>query len=564
MKKNVKYILVLFISIVAFFSCEYDDNENYDVSWPIPEITSVSSYNDFLSSEITLTGNFKNVKKVSFGDVVGDDLQVASDEGSLTVKVPRTMNVEGAPIIITNEYTQTYQTLDNFVPKIQSTTVTEVSNIQVGLTFTVAGTNVDLLTEVAVDGVVVPFVKKDIEKIILSVSDLDLKPGTLVDVSFKSLAKDDIPVAEKVEVIYPFIAYNEVIIFDFEDGTHSYTGEGTAIVETGDVLGTTEKYFSLRAPGYGWDKATGEISTDEVPDISGLVNPYLTFAVRTPAGSAGYFEMADQDGHWRHFGYGYDTGGSWVIISMPLNESWEGGGDFNPGSFKPKLTFKAGNAGTQQDVDVAYVKITEGAFDGSQMVGDALVGSTKPAKLVVMDFENTSDWPDVSNGVNVIASTTLRKNEINPFFGNEFFTYTDDGTLGNWGAYWGQSISKDMQNSQISVFNDPYLSFAANTIPDNAQYIIVRFWQHEEQLEMVQKFFPNTNGEWETYQLSVFNTELENWSKGGTALGDHFTSLKKLTKDAPIDKIEVIIGRSGSNTVGVSIDDMVITEGPRF
>tara|TARA_R110002096_G_scaffold322009_2_gene516154 strand:- start:3825 stop:5420 length:1596 start_codon:yes stop_codon:yes gene_type:complete len=531
----------------------------------VPTITNVSTYNDLLSSTITLTGNFARVNNVYFGDVAGENLEVSSNEGNLQITVPRTMDVEGAPIVVTNEYSQTYQTTEKFIPIIPSTSVTEVSPIQVGLTFTVTGENVDLLTEVTVDGVVVPVVAKTTTSMILSVAGLNLRAGMLVNVAFKSLAKDDIPTAEKIEVVYPFIAYDEVVVWDFKDGTHQYTGEGSATVEYGDVMGTEANYFKLRAPGYKWEKATGNMVSNDVPDVSGLVNPFITFAVRTPAGSAGYFQMEDQAGHWRHFGFGFDTGGSWVIISQPLEEGWQGGGDdFNPGSFKPKLGFKAGNADTKQDLDIAYVKITEGKYDGSQEIGDALVGSTKPAKLVVMDFEDTANWPDVMKGGELVASLNLRNNDIQPFFGNEFYTYTDDGSLGNWGGYWGQTISKDMSDSQLSVFNDPYISMALNGIAGNAQYLILRTFQYDEQLVLIQKFFPNTNGQWETFQFSLFNTDMENWSDASTPLGAHYASLKRFNKDAPIDRIEIIVGRNGGNTIGLSIDDVVITEGPRF
>jgi hypothetical protein len=564
MNKHLNFLIVIILTLVTASGCQVDDVE-YDVNWPVPTITNVSSYNDFLSSTITLTGNFASIKNVYFGGVAGEDLEVASDEGSLQITVPRTMDVEGSPIIVTNEYSQVFISVENFVPIIPETSVTEVSPVQVGLSFTVTGVNVDLLTEVTLDGVVVPVVAKKVSSVTVSVAGLDLRAGMLVDIDFKTLAKDEIPTAEKIEVIYPFITYNEVVIWDFKDGTHQYTGEGSATVENGDVMGENANYFSLRAPGYKWAKASGNMVSTDIPDITGIVNPHITFAIRTPAGSAGYFQMEDQAGHWRHFGYGFDTGGSWIIISLPLDESWEGGGDdFNSGSFQPKLGFKAGNADTKQDVDIAYVKITEGKYDGSQDIGDALVGSTKPAKLVVMDFEETSNWPDVLKGGATVGSLELRKNEINPFFGNQYFTYTDDSTIGNWGAYWGQTISTDMSDSQLSIFNDPYVSMALNGIADNAQYLMLRIYQYDSELVMVQKFFPNTNGQWQTFQFSLFNQELENWSDASTPLGAHYKTLKTLNIDAPIDRIEVIVGRNNTNTIGLSIDDMVITEGPRF
>ncbi|WP_224485548.1 hypothetical protein [Robertkochia aurantiaca] len=561
MNKQLTLLAAIILAFGVVTSCQMDDSV-YDINWPVPTINSVSTFSDTLSSTLSLTGNFTKVRSVYFGDVIGDDIEIAGDENSLSVKVPRTIDVKGAPIKVTNEYEQSYQTEQAFIPIIQETVVTDVSEIQVGLNFKVKGKNVDLLTEVTVDGVPVQVISKSENEILLSVSGLDLSAGMLVNVDFKSLARNEIPTAEKINVIYPFIAYNEVSIWDFEDGVNPYQGEGTAAIETGDVLGTQEKYFSLRAPGYGWDKETGNISIAKTPDFSNIVNPHLTFAVRTPAGSAGYFQM-ESPGSWRHFGYGFDTGGEWIIISQPLEDNWEGDG-WNPGTFLPTLGLKAGNAGENQDIDIAYVKITEGKYDGSQEIGDALVGSTKPAKIVVMDFEDTSLWPDIMNGTETVASLDFRRDEIEPFYGDQFFTYVDDGTLGNWSGYWGQTISKSMVESQLSVFDDPYLSMALNSIEGNAQYIIVRIFQYDEQLVLVKKFFPDTNGTWQTAQFSLFNTDMENWSDSSTELGAHYATLKRLNKDEPIDRIEIIVNRNDANTVGISLDEVVITEGPRY
>ena len=560
MKKNFINTLVVLFFVTAFISCE--EEASYDLDWPVPVITNVSTYTDVLSSTITLTGNFTQVKSVYFGDTKGENLDVASDEQSLTITVPRTMNVDGAPIIIKNEYRQSYTTSENFIPIIPETSVVKVSEIQVGLTFTVEGVNVDLLTEVTINGDPTDVISKAQNKIVVSVAGLDLRAGEFVDVGFVSLAKNEIPTVEKVKVVYSFITYDEVIIWDFSDGTSDYIGEPTATVETGDVMGVESNYFSLRAPGYGWDKATGVMASETVPDISQLVSPYLTFAIRTPAGSAGYFQLEDQEGNWRHFGYGFDTGGEWVIISQPLNSNWEGG-DFNSGSFKPKLTFKAGNAGAQQDLDIAYMKITEGKYDGSQDIGDIIGGSAKPSVITVMDFEEIAAWPDLIEGGEIIASLDFRKNEIEPFYGTQFFTYIDNGVMSSWGAYWSNTIATNMKDKDLSVFDDPYLSFALNSI-DASQYVIIRMYQYDEQLVMVQKFFSNTYGDWETFQFSLFNTDMENWSDGSTELGAHYKSLKRFNKDQPFDKIEVIVGKNGSNQIGVSIDEMVITEGPRY
>ena len=552
----------MFVSIISTFnSCEKDEID-YDINWPQPVISEVSSYSQSLSSTITLKGNFTELKGLYFGSVSGDNLNVAADSKSLTVDVPRTIDPEGAAIVAVNEYSQRYETSEKFIPIIPSTTITKVGEIQEGMSFVVEGTNVDLLTGIFVNGTEVSITSKGQDKIVVSVAGLNIKAGGLATVTFKSLAKDDIPAFDKINVVYQFITYEEVVVWDFADGTHQYAGEPTATVKTGDVMGEQANYFSLRAPGYSWDKATGNMTSNEVLDISGLVNPYLTFAIRTPAGSAGYFQMENQGGSvWRHFGYGFDTGGEWVIISKPLNEGWEGG-EFNPGDFKPSLGFKAGNAGSKQDLDIAYIKITEGKYDGSVEIGDALSGSSKPNLIKVMDFEIASEWPDIFNGGNKIASLDFR-NTIDAFIGNGFFTYTDDDTAGGWGAYWGQTISKETKNVDLTVFDDAYLSLALNTI-SSSQYIIVRIYQYDEQLVMVKKYFPSTSEKWETFEFSLFQTDLENWSDDSTTLGAHYKSLNRLNPDVAIDKIEIIVGRNDNNPIGISLDEIVITEGPRY
>ncbi len=89
-------------------------------------------------------------------------------------------------------------------------------------------------------------------------------------------------------------------------------------------------------------------------------------------------------------------------------------------------------------------------------------------------------------------------------------------------------------------------------------------FQYDEQLVLIQKFFPSTNGEWNTFQFSLFNTDMENWSDSGTTLGAHYATLKRFNKDEPIDRIEIIVSRNDANPIGISIDEMVITEGPRY
>lgn len=557
--KNILFYAIVLLSVTATFNgCT--DKDEYDINWPQPVITEVSSYSQPLSSTITLKGDFKKLKGIYFGEVAGDNLKIASDGASLTVDVPRTIDPDGAVIVAVNDYSQRYQTSQKFVPIIPATTVTKVSDIQSGLSFVIEGTNVDLLSGIYVNGTEVSFATKGRDKAVISVAGVDLNPGGLATVTFNSLNKDEIPTFDKVNIVYQFITYKEVVIWDFADGTHDYIGEPTASVKTGDVLGKEMNYFSLRAPGHSWD-LTGSMTSEVTPDISGLVNPYLTFAVRTPEGSAGYFQMEDLDKNWRHFNYIFETKGEWIIISQPLFEGW-GNGDLDIANFKPTLGFKAGNAGSKEDVDLAYVKITEGKYDGSVEIGDALSGSTKPNFVNVMNFDDASEWPDLFNDGKKIGSLGFR-NEIGPFNGNGFFTFIDDDAIGGWGAYWNQPLVSDMATEDLSAFDNPFLSFALNTI-DSKQMVMIKISQYDGALVLVKKFDVTTSQQWQTFQFALFQTDMENWSDDSTPLGAHYKTLKRLNPDVAIDKIEVIAGRSDNHPMGMSIDEVVITEGPRY
>lgn len=580
MKRFYIYTLISVFILAAFTGCEKETE--YDISWPVPEITDVSSYNAELSSTLTLKGNFVEVTNVLFGKVEGVNLQIAAGNQSLTVNVPRNIDIEGAYIKVTNKYNQEYTTTEKFIPIIPETSVSEVSEIQFGKTFTVTGVNVDLVTEVVVNGEKAIVVSKTTDEILVSVAGLNLSPGQLATVEFKSLAKNEIPAVQNVDVVYPFILYQEIVLWDFEDGNHDFivnwaADQTTATVEDGTGMPDGgSKYFSLRAPGDGWGNQNGYMIYGEVVDVSGFTNPYISFAVRTPVGSKGYASL-QFEGSWRHFGYSYDTGGEWLTISQPLADSWEGAG-WDPAKFNPQLGFKAGGAGDMQDIDVAYVKITEGPFNASLSPGDPIGGSDKPAKITIMDFEVTNDWPDLVNdaGDKPAGSLTYRKtgdDAISAFNGNGFFTFTDDGTLtAKWKAYWGLPLKYETP-TDLSAFEDPYISIALNRIEaEPKQRVFVKIYQYGEQLQLV---FPvvattklPTGNKWETFQISLYNGEgFANWSPmddPATPVQELYKSYKNVSKLAPIDKVEVIVGKAGGNTLGISIDEVVITEGPRY
>ena len=85
MKNIIFYIVLSVFFIFSFTGC--DDKQDYDINWPQPEITEVSSYSQPLSSTLTSKGNFMMFKGLYFGSVAGEKVVVAEDGKSLTVVV---------------------------------------------------------------------------------------------------------------------------------------------------------------------------------------------------------------------------------------------------------------------------------------------------------------------------------------------------------------------------------------------------------------------------------------------------------------------------------------------
>ena len=572
MKKFLKYSLLSFLLglFIVGTSCENKDfSENFDANFPVPVVSSISKSGSLaIETEIEIKGSNFQRATASVAGAACTVKSIAADGNSMVILLPRIFT--DAPITVKNTYGREGVSESSVAPIYPNVTITKVSEIPQGLEFTVEGENVDLITAVFIDNAPATVSKViSSSKIKVSSAGIDLVVGQLVKIAFETLS-NNLPTVNG-NVGFPTIEYNEVILWDFEDGNHTYDGKGTVTIKSAGANtppGNVDKYFELRGPGFGWDAETGTMMLNEVPDLSGLINPYLTFYIRTPAGSGGYFQMEDQNGHWRHFDYGWATEGAWKKYSVPLATGWEGSGAFLLSTFKPKLTFKAGNAGTQQDVDIAYVKITEGYYDDVLVPGDGIGNSTYPAKIDLANFEDTSLFPDLKNGEVVVASTTFRHDGadmIAPFNGSQFFTWIDDGTLGNWSGYWGQTLNMNTASLDIKGIPSPWLSFAFNTgAGKGQQYLIIRFFQYDHQLELVTKVFANTEGEWNTSQVDIFNTDLENWSKGDGDLANHFKSLKKLNKDIPIDEIQIIVSRNDANPILVSVDEVTITSGPRY
>ncbi len=581
MKNILKYSLFSMLMGLLVFATSCEDkqwSENYDGNYPVPQITSLSQKGDVsVGSTITVTGtNFTGPKsdvntapKVTIKGVACEVKSYSAT--SLEIILPRVF--EKAPIVVTNVFDRFGVSTDEINPSYPNVAVSQVKDIPIGLNFTIIGTNVDVITNVYVNGVEAPIVKRvSPTSIQVSSAALKLIVGQLVNVTFKALSSNSIPAVANVNVNFPSIDYREIVILDFEDGVNPYVGEGTATIQSAGANtppGNTDKYLQLRAPGYSWDKSSGEIRLKDNVDVSQFVSPYLTFYVRTPKGSDGYFQLEDQQGNWRHFNYSFATDGEWKLISQPLDKGWEGGA-FRASAFKPCLTFKAGNAGVHQDVDIAYMKITEGAYDNALVPGDQIGSSAYPPHIDLMNFEDALLTPDLLNGTAVVGSVDFRHTGadlIAPFNGNNFFTFVDDGSIasGSWGAYWGSSLNINTSMVDFKPIPHPNLSFQMNTGTDKGQqYIVLRFVQYEGGLQLVKKFFPNSNGTWTPGQVALFDEELENWSDDATDLGKHYKSLKKLNKDVPLDRIEVIACKNDTHDIIISLDEFTVTDGPRY
>ncbi len=553
---------MVFAAVVLFFTaCEDKEwSEDYDINWPVPEITSLSTTEAFIDEVITVSG--ANLEKTTAIKLAGQECEIV--EGSVSAssvqfKVAR--RAQTGLISVKNVYRR--ETLTTEVLKVNYPEVTITgwpTKLVPNEAFSIEGENVDLITEVSINGQAVKISNAaSTDKIAVPTAGMVLIPGETATVKVKSLGAIEIDEVSGIPIEEPsdlFDAVEPIVLWDFEDGAPDAVDMENAPAEYGLNLGGVAKargnnYYSVLNPGEdsGW-KTYFYIRYTESIDLSAFHKPYITFLVNTN-GKRGYINpFMTQDGTAKdnhlnngnadeNLKYGDDyavqTEG-WEWRSYPIEKLF---GDFDPlGVFdEVAMRFITGNVGNG-----------DGVVEDFEIHVDQIMITDGPQNPIakVFDFEDGNDpWED--NGFD--ANHAIKSDA--PLGGGEnyYSVWLTSGGTWNWTGAIGNYNAVD-----LSTAVDPHLSFIFNTNGKKGM-VQVEIYQNETKWGGsvdVSDYFIQSDG-WVAHSIRLADY-VGNW--GGDAT--------EFDPTAPIDYVKLGFTTGNVDTgeeYEINIDDVYITDG---
>jgi hypothetical protein len=150
------FLLLAGLTGLIFGCTKKDFSEDYDIDWPVPKITSVTPLKQTIGQTITITGEkFEKLSKVTVGTPEIEAKIISSTGTSIQVEVPRTANA--GPVTVTTLYKQKGISEQVFEPVYLDAKVTNwPARITRGQAFVIRGENMDMITEVEIDGRKIP------------------------------------------------------------------------------------------------------------------------------------------------------------------------------------------------------------------------------------------------------------------------------------------------------------------------------------------------------------------------------------------------------------------------
>jgi hypothetical protein len=429
-----------------------------------------------------------------------------------------------------------------------------------GEPFKIRGSNMDMITEVDINGTKVAITpgKSSTTELSIPTTGLTLPDAVVVKVS-KALGKIENGTSGSIKVINAgsfFVPVESIVLFNFEDGvdpfvngdiapTHSINGGGLA------SAGRGTKYLSVKAATVPsqWNTYIGGFKKANI-DVSSFHKPYFTFLVNTN-GKEGYFQLGiTQNGKkgGTNFtaaatgvstdNYKFKTNG-WEWRSIPLEiqmDDWGNGGyrfDKNNLIEQLELSFKQGNGTNPFEINLDQIMITD--------------GPQKPF-YTVFDFENNV------NPYSGSATSGLNLSGVAPISGAKYLTVRKSAA-GSWD--WTGAIDKSGP-IDLSSASNAYVNFWINTNGKKGFFQMETFQNNVKWGGDLNKtdYMIQTNG-WQLVSLRLADIQWSKWGGTGTA-----TALD------PKGSLEYFkIGFSTGNVTGeyeVNIDDVIFSDGPIF
>ena len=537
------------LMLTAFLGCKEDEDQIYDINWPVPEITGISPEQQMIGDNLTITGNeFTKITRIWVGGVeITEENVVSKSETEIVVKVPRAAGL--GPVELENVYEKRDVSETNFTPAYPVTTVANgPASLERGSPFRLTGENVDLITRVQVgsDVVEVDGSTGSASSVSIQTSGVDLSADmvTITVIAAKGGLEGNATFID-VPVVNPgafFEAAEPIVLWDFEDGVNPYGGEGISSINGGDIpKGMGANYLHIEASNPDKWYTYGLITATEVdPGAAEFHDPHISFLINT-GDAEGYFHMQVIQGattYEAHFNnapddYKFKTDG-WEWRSYTLNPSSPDAGEWKPRDieFDPMQPF------TMQ-LEVRNGNIESGDFEVN--VDQIMITDGPVAPVAVESFE------DYSPSFGSINGGAVEAYHLDKYFHHSFTA------SGSWSFQGGVRLEGPLN---LGDLQQPFLSFWINTGSGTAFF----------QLETAQngsKFGhdPNayelydTGGEWELITINLNEISWTTWEGDGTfdpgAVSDYFS-------------INFTSGNQESGLYEFNLDGLTLSEGPMF
>ena len=542
----------LFLAFLALAACKKEEySEDYDISWPLPTIASVTPETADIEAQVTVTGtNLDKTNVIRIGTTQAEIVSKSATE--VVLIVPRV--VDAGTINLTTSFKRDASSEVVFTPTFPHTEITDWPQVlSPGGNFTLKGTNVDLITEASLNGqtIEVDGSTGEPDEILISTAGISLAVDDVITITITArggiTGDATSPEITITEPSVKFEALDPVVLFDFENATDIFQMQAASGVTPASTIDGSSldkargnHYFSLTASQVNSWQDMGFIEITQPVDVSNFNQPHLSFLVNTN-GNEGYFQLEDGQGNWYHFlqgddNYKFGTQG-WEWRSYDLNEILDGR-DLDLANFQARLFFKSGNVGSGSPADfemnLDQVMVTDGPIN---------------IRAVAFDFE------DGVNGYSGNANSGINLGGVVPLQGNNYLTVTKEST----GAWDWHGDAGNYTPVDLSSFTCPVVSFWVNT---NGNFGNIQIETTQNGTKWGSNPFAEegytiqTNG-WVLYNFEMTKLFTENWG-GGTAT--------EFDPQGIIDYIKIgfSTGNQDSGTYEINIDAFYISDGPVF
>lgn len=593
MKNQNKYkifsiLWMMFISAglgTVFTACE--DDQEYDIDWPVPVVTDFSPKTDTVERTVTITGsNFLKINEVKLGNTVCEITDTS--ETQIVVNIPRFVDADY--FTITNKYKQSSLTEAVFTPLFPETVITEWPEVlYANEKFRIKGENVDLITSLKLnDSTYVLDGSTAIGTTILEINtrNVGLVIGQEYQItSIVSRANNNIessPALMVEEADFLPEGSDPFLMHDFEDGVDRYTFWDGSPVNGEEQYGINlsgldaqspnggNNFQTVRIPaipdGQDWayfgEVAYGDKTGDagyEAIDLSTFRDPYISMLVNTNDGACRLmYEVYESQKFANHVDL-IDTEGEWKWVSIPIGEDvvfqdwgsngWSGDDPDGVLDYSAIRYIQIGmgtgdvGGGNKWEINMDNLMITDGPVNEADIVDFSPVA-------ILWDFEDGADAYVVGDWQSdVLSSGTINGGGLTAPQGSNYLEVT--ANVVNEGWNWYGNLEQSL-NLDLSEYVNPHLNFYVNTAGNDVTF--------EAQVNDINEgswgtnFTANGDG-WTLVSINLNTAEFGNW--GASTDEPDFSGITLI-------KVGFNANGQPAGEYKTYVDFVTITDGPAY